>query len=248
MPANEWYNNWLNSPYYHKLYFENNKEEAETFIANLINYLKPAPGSRMLDAACGKGRQAQMLASHGFNVTGVDFSTDNIQEAHSLEQDNLHFYLHDIRLPFWINYFNFAFNFFATFGFYNTRRDHENAVRTIAASLKPGGIVVFDYLNTHYAEDNLVHNEVKKIGDTAYEIHRWQDDTHFFKKMIITDPHLSQPLELTEKVMKFSLGDFNDMLSFHKMQVTEVFGNYNLDSYHIRNTPRLIVCAQKLIS
>jgi hypothetical protein len=31
-----------------------------------------------------------------------------------------------------------------------------------------------------------------------------------------------------ERVAKFSLGDFNDMLAYQGMQIEEVFGNYQL--------------------
>jgi hypothetical protein len=53
------------------------------------------------------------------------------------------------------------------------------------------------------------------------------------------------PIEYTEKVAKFSLGDFTDMLAFQKMQVQEVFGDYQFNSYDVRKTPRLIVIASK---
>ena len=246
MPANEWYKNWFESSYYHKLYFERDETEAGIFIDKLLHYLKPEQNSRILDIGSGKGKHSKIFAEKGFNVTGVDMSVDNVQYANQFQDQNLHFYLHDIRLPFWINYFNYAFNLYTSFGYYATRREHDNAVRTIASSLKPSGVVVFDYLNTHYAEENLVHNEVKVIGETTYEIHRWHDDTHFFKKMIITDPHEEAPLTFTEKVAKFSLGDFNDMLSFNKMQITDVFGNYNLEAYDVSKTPRMIIAAKKL--
>jgi hypothetical protein len=42
------------------------------------------------------------------------------------------------------------------------------------------------------------------------------------------------------------LGDFTDMLSFQKIQVQEVFGNYRLDAYDVKRTPRLIVMGRKV--
>jgi len=53
------------------------------------------------------------------------------------------------------------------------------------------------------------------------------------------------PEEHTERVAKFSLGDFTDMLSFQNMQVIEVFGDYKLNPYDVRKTPRLIIIARK---
>lgn len=246
MPAKEWYKDWFNSSYYHKLYFDRDDTEAQRFINKLIDHLDPARGSRMMDIACGRGRHSRFLASKGFDVTGIDISLDSIAYAKQFETDNLHFFQHDMRLPSWINYFDYAFNFFTSFGYFDTRREHDDAVRTIAESVKPGGTILFDYLNVHYVEDRLVHNEVKKIDGTVYEIHRWHDDSFFYKRIIVTDESLHQPIDYTEKVAKFSMGDFTDMLSFQKVQVIEVFGDYELHPYDIRKTPRLIVIAKKV--
>ncbi len=252
MAEQAWYKNWFNSPFYHKLYFERDEKEAEAFIKKLIGHLQPAPGSRMLDVACGKGRHSKTLASLGFAVTGIDISEDSIAFAKKFvgknsqgEKDDLEFFVHDMRLPVWGNYFQYAFNFFTSFGYFKTRREHDSAIRTIAKSLQPGGRFVIDYLNVHFAEEHLQHNEVKQIGDTVYTIRRWDDDTHFYKKIIVRDPTLAQPGEFTEKVAKFNLGDFTDMLSFQGLQVQEVFGDYQFNPYDVRKTPRLIVIASK---
>jgi SAM-dependent methyltransferase len=245
MSEQAWYKDWFNSPFYHKLYFERDEKEAEAFISTLINHLAPAPGSYMLDVACGRGRHSRILAEKGFSVTGIDISFDSIAFAKKFENENLEFYQHDMRLPFRVNYFDHAFNFFTSFGYFKTRREHDDAIRTIANGLKPGGIFVIDYLNVHYSEDHMVYNEEKKMNGTVYKIHRWHDETHFYKKVIINDPLLPHSLDYTEKVSKFSFGDLNDMLSYHGLQVQEVFGDYQLGNYDVRTKPRLIIVARK---
>ena len=245
MSEKAWYVNWFNSPFYHKLYFERDDKEADAFIGKIINYLQPVAGARMLDVACGKGRHSKILASLGYSVTGIDISFDNIEYAKQFENDHLDFFVHDMRLPFWGNYFNYAFNFFTSFGYFKTRREHDDAIRTIAKSLQPGGAFVIDYLNVHYAEEHLVHNLVKTVGTTRYDIHKWDDEQYFYKKIVVEDPSLTTPVEYTEKVAKFSLGDFTDMLSFQGLQVQEVFGDYQFSPYDIRKTPRLILVATK---
>jgi SAM-dependent methyltransferase len=240
-----WYKEWFSSPFYHKLYAERNEEEAKTFIHKLIGHLQPAHASRILDVGCGRGQNCKTLAALGFDVTGIDAVADNIDRALPLASDKLRFYLHDIRLPFWINYFDCAFNLFTNFGYFKTWREHTDAIRTIGGSLKPGGYFVIDYLNVHYAEEHILHNENKLIGNTSYDIHRWHDDTDFYKKISITDPTLQQPLTITEKLSKFSLGDFTEMLSYHSLQVQNIYGDYNLNPYDVRKTPRLIIIARK---
>lgn len=247
MPQIEWYRDWFSSPYYEILYFKRNEEEAQHFINQLIEYLHPPAGSFMLDVACGKGRHSKCLARMGFDVTGIDLSEPFITEAKQFETDHLHFFLHDMRMPFRINYYDYAFNFFTSFGYFRTMREHDNAVRTIAQSLKPGGIFVIDYLNVHYTEESLVKEEEKNIDGIIFDINRWQDEGHFFKRVKITDAqHPELKPNFTERVAKFSLGDFTDMLAYQGMQVQDVFGDYNLARYDIRQSPRMIIIAKKV--
>ena len=105
-----WYRSWFNSPYYHLLYADRDEKEAAEFINNLVDHLKPQPGSRMLDVACGNGRHARQLATKGFQVTGIDLSENSISEAENDQSENLHFFVHDMRKLFWINYFDYTFN------------------------------------------------------------------------------------------------------------------------------------------
>ena len=246
MPGKEWFKDWFNSPFYHQLYFERDEKEAENCIHKLIEHLQLKPGSRLLDVACGRGRHSKVLAALGFEVTGIDIAPASIEYAKQFETDNLQFFVHDMRLPFWGNYFDHAFNFFTSFGYFRTRREHDDAMRTVAQSLKSGGLFVIDYLNVHYAEEHLLPGITKHINGTTYDIQKWDDETHFYKKIKISDASLAAPLEYTEIVAKFSLGDFTDMLSFQGMQVEEVFGDYNLNGYDVKKTPRLIIVAKKI--
>jgi SAM-dependent methyltransferase len=241
----QWFKDWFNSPYYHKLYFAHNEQEAKNFINELMVHLRPTAGSLMLDVACGRGRHAKLLSEKGFDVTGFDLAPDSIAFAKQFENDHLHFYEHDMRMPFWINYFDYAFNFFTSFGYFRTERENYNVIRTIAMSLKANGICVIDYLNSTYVESHLVPVEVKKVGHVTYHIKRWCDETHFYKNIIIEDVGLTLPLEFTEKVAKFRFGDFNDMFSWSKMQVQDVFGDYKLSLYNKKESPRLIMIARK---
>ena len=241
-----WFKDWFNSTYYHQLYFNRDDREAASFIDKLISYLKPPHGSTMLDVACGKGRHSIQLAGKGFDVTGIDLSEDSIDEALQYATDTLHFYRHDMRLPFRINYFDYAFNFFTSFGYFVTRREHDNAIRTIAQAIKNKGVFVMDYLNVHYAEDHLVHQSERSLDGINFIITKWYDETHFYKKIIVEDESLEEPLVYTEKVAKFSLGDFTEMFAYQGMQIQEVFGDYSFANYDVRKSPRLVMIARKV--
>ena len=242
-----WYKDWFNSPYYHLLYQNRNDDEAQEFIERLIAYLQPKDKATMLDVACGKGRHSKVLADMGYDVTGIDLSEASIEDAMRDETDNLHFFKHDMRLPFRINYYDYAFNFFTSFGYFKTQREHNNAIRTIAQSIKQGGLFVIDYLNVHFEVARLEKSKTIVVENTKFYISKWQDDQHFFKQIQVSDNTSNAPKHLyTERVAKFSLGDFTDMLSYQNMQVQGVFGDYNLGKYDIKKSPRMIILAKKL--
>lgn len=240
-----WFESWFDSPYYHQLYFKRDEKEAAAFIDRLIDHLQPKPGSTILDMACGKGRHSIQLADKDFDVTGLDLSFNSIAEAKINERENLHFYQHDMRLPFRINYFDYCFNFFTSFGYFNTRRENDNGIRTMAQSLNKDGTLVIDYLNVHYAEDHFVYTMDKEIDGVNFHITKWMDEDYFYKKVEVEDDDFEEPHIYTEKVSKFSLGDFTDMLGFQNMQVQEVYGDYNLSDYHVRNSPRMVILAKR---
>ena len=78
-----------------------------------------------------------------------------------------------------------------------------------------------------------------------FHITKWMDETHFYKKIEIEDDTLDRPLEFSERIAKFSLGDFTEMLAFQGLQVQDVFGDYQLGPYRQGESPRLIVVARR---
>ena len=246
MKKTAWYKDWFNSPYYHLLYQNRNDDEAQAFINRLITYLQPKEKATMLDVACGKGRHSKVLADKGFDVTGIDLSEASIAEATLDEADNLHFYQHDMRHLFRVNYYDYAFNFFTSFGYFKTQREHNNAIRTITQSIKPGGVFVIDYLNIQYISDRLVNSVTTIVEDIHFHITKWEDETNFYKQIKITEGEENESEHAhTERVAKFSLEDFKQMLAHHQTEIITVFGDYDLGNYDVMTSPRLIIVAKK---
>ncbi len=79
----------------------------------------------------------------------------------------------------------------------------------------------------------------------SYYITKWFDETHFYKKIIVEDDKLEKPIVHQEKVAKFSLGDFTEMMAYHKLQMQEVFGDYIFNSYNVKDSPRMVMIARK---
>jgi SAM-dependent methyltransferase len=240
-----WFENWFDSHYYHKLYFDRDEQEAAQFISNLMQYLQPTPNSFMLDVACGKGRHSITLAAHQHLVTGIDISPSSIVHAKQFENNHLEFFQHDMRLTFRINYYHYAFNLFTSFGYFDTKREDESAIRTIAQSLKPNGVFVFDYLNSNYVTQHLVPHEIKLIEGTTFRINRFIEKGFFVKQIQIEDAALAVPVIHQERVAAFQLKDLETMFAKQQLTITALFGDYQLNPFDATHSKRLIIIAKK---
>jgi SAM-dependent methyltransferase len=238
-----WFKQWFDSSFYHQLYANRDEQEAASFIDELVNELQPAPDSRMLDLGCGNGRHSKYLASKGFDVIGLDLAASSIRQAKRWETEKLHFYRHDMRVPFGANTFECVFNFFTSFGYFDDPAEDRKVVSNIYSALKPGGVLVMDYINSVHSEKKLVPAEKKEIDGIIYNIIRWTTDTHFFKKIRIEN--MGEPVEHIERVKKFSVEELKNLFAHCGLQLENVYGDYYLNEYDIQTSPRLILIAKK---
>ncbi|MCJ0742575.1 class I SAM-dependent methyltransferase [Pedobacter montanisoli] len=239
----KWFQNWFNSPYYHILYSQRNDAEAELLMDNLLAYLKPGVDSKILDIACGRGRHSIYLNKKGYDVTGIDLSEQNIKYAQQFEQKNLHFYVHDMRRLSYINYFDIALNLFTSFGYFETEKEHLNALKAFRKSLKSDGILVLDYFNTRKIINNLTNQETKTIDGIEFHLHKFVADGKIIKH--INFEHKLKTYAFEERVQAFLLEDFKRMFEKSGLEIIETFGNYHLEPYNENSSDRLILICKK---
>ncbi|HEX5653653.1 MAG TPA: methyltransferase domain-containing protein [Chitinophagaceae bacterium] len=243
--ATDWFRHWFDTTFYHQLYAKRDEKEAAGFIDRLLAELNPAPGSRILDLGCGKGRHSKRLAGSHYDVTGLDLAASSIAEAKKWESHRLRFKVHDMRLSFGCNRFDFVFNLFTSFGYFQTAEEDQCVLRNITAALRPGGQLVLDYINTRTAEEKLIPFETREIDGVIYRIQRWTDEKHFFKAIVVEHMQGREPFVFTEQVRKFNLPDFETMFEQQGLVIEQVYGNYNLDAYESITSPRMILLAKK---
>jgi len=112
-----------------------------------------------------------------------------------------------------------VFNFFTSFGYCDDASEDHRIVNNVYSALKPGGILVMDYINPVVSENKLVAAEEKEIDGIIYHITRWTSDTHFFKKIRIENMGMAEPIEHIERVKKFSVEDFKDLFNSNGLQL-----------------------------
>ncbi len=239
----KWFQQWFNSPYFHILYSGRDNEEAEFLIDNLSAYLKPKKEAKILDIACGRGRHAIYLHKKGYNATGIDLAEQSIKYALQFEQQNLRFFVHDMRKLFYINYFDIALNLFTSFGYFDTEKDHVNALKSFRKSLKDDGVLVIDYFNTQKIIKHLTHQETKTVADITFNLHKFVADGKIIKRINFEHKYKSYAFE--ERVQAFLLPDFERMLLKSGFKITAIFGNYALNSFEEEKSERLILVCKK---
>ena len=242
--AKEWFEDWFNSPFYHKLYQNHDSKEACLFVDNLFSYFNPSVPSFVLDLACGKGRFSNYISEKGHIVTGLDLSEKSIEIANQKSNQNLEFYCHDMRFPFRINYYDFVFNFFTSFGYFAKIADNIKTLKSVNLGIKKGGYFVLDFFNSEYIIQNLVKSEVKVIDGTRFEISKWIEDEKVFKKIDFLDGEKSYTF--TEKVQLLKLADFQEMFKIANFEIIDIFGDYDLNPFDKIQSKRLIIISKKV--
>lgn len=239
----EWFTHWFDSPYYHLLYQHHNDDEARLLIDNLFKRLSPAPYATILDLACGRGRHALYMSRAGYDVTGLDISTSSIAYARQFEQEHLTFYQHDMRHLFRTNYFDYVFNFFTSFGYFKTEKEHLQTLRNIQIALKPGGYFVLDFLNSAKVIARLVPEASVDQGAVHFQIKRFVRDGYIFKQIDVRDG--DQTLAFEEQVRAFQLTDFQHMFDQVGLELESVFGSHQLEAFEPNQSDRLILFVRK---
>lgn len=238
----EWFENWFDTPYYHILYKDRNETEAEVFIDRLLAVLQLPKEASILDLACGKGRYSRHLANKGYKVTGIDLSQKSIQYARQFESKHLSFYTHDMRKLFRVNYYDYIFNFFTSFGYFKKESEDLKVLRNVKAGLKREGIFVLDFFNSSYVINHLTGKEQKTIEGIIFNLDKKVEGQRITKTIHIQDRE--QSFHFKETVRLFTLRDFERLFEQAGLNIIGSFGDYNLSPFDEQSSPRLIIIAQ----
>lgn len=182
-------------PLYLTVYGHRDDAEARRNAPRIARLLALRPHARILDLACGEGRYTRAFASMGHRVTGLDLSSDLLEEARQRSPGlpGAPTYLRaDMReIPFF-EQFDAVVSLFTSFGYFDERADDERVLEGIARALVPGGRLLLDLPNPEQVRSALVpaNEEVREPWHLRYE--RRMDETtpagpYVRKRIVVTD-------------------------------------------------------------
>ena len=239
----EWFGEWFDSPYYHILYKHRDDTEAQLFIDNLINYFKFNANDSILDLACGKGRHAIYLNKKGYQVVGLDLSPQNVFAAKSYENECLHFWVHDMRKPWEGQPFDYILNLFTSFGYFETPGENQQAITAIAQGMKKGGKLLLDFLNPYTVINNLVPEEIKNVNGIDFHIKKFLRGEYIIKDISFEDDGKSYNFQ--ERVKAVRRMKFLEYFKSAKLELLDLFGDYELNPYIAEKSDRMIFVLKK---
>ena len=234
----EWFQHWFDTKYYHILYQDRNDEEAQVFMRNLTANLNLKKGSKLLDLPCGKGRHSIYLNSLGFNVTGADLSKNSIKHAQNFENDSLNFKVHDMREPFKTK-FDAILNLFTSFGYFDQDEMNIEVLKNLKNGLNKDGVLVIDFMNVNLVEKELIVEEIILKNKIEFHINRSIENGFIKKDIRFTADNIEN--HHTEYVRFISLETFKWYIKDANLKLKHTFGDYNLNSFDIENSNRLIL-------
>lgn len=142
---------------------ERSRQEAEEIVTTLML----APGSSILDAPCGHGRIANLLAAQGFRVTGVDLTELCLKQARTASEElgvDVDYRKGDLRDPPVSGPFDAVVCWFTSFGYFDDD-DNMKVLDEFARVLKPGGRLLIETMH----HDGYVRGFVSAPEETVTE-------------------------------------------------------------------------------
>ena len=149
--ARDWYRTFFAEGFWAVAEVEYSPERTEAEVAYLEAVLRElAPGTRVADLGCGKGRHAVALAERGFDVTAIDVAEELLGDAPSVT-----WIAHDLLgARAWPLGRVDAAILVQSFG-WGTDADQRRLLARVRRHLEPGGLLVLDVSNAAAILRNL---------------------------------------------------------------------------------------------
>lgn len=127
---------------------------------------------KIADLGCGTGEIATRLAARGYNLTGIDYSTDMLTYAeHKASKQNLSIqWLHqDLITLNGLSDFDIAISYCDVINYITDAEDLGKVFRNVASSLKDDGMFIFDVHSLYQVEHQYIDQTFADVtDDTSY--------------------------------------------------------------------------------
>ncbi|HLV25702.1 MAG TPA: methyltransferase domain-containing protein [Gemmatimonadales bacterium] len=218
-------------------------------VARLLDILGLPAGARVLDCPCGQGRHATLLAEAGFEVDGVDYSSDllAIARKESLPR-NLRYRKADMRkLPIrWKGRFDVVVNLFTSFGFFLDARDDRKVLAEFSRVLADGGRLIWHGGSRDGVMARFLERDWWQVEDGTMVAHeRSFDPLSGFLTVHSTWQGRKRGGEREHRIRLYTADRLAEMCASVGLVVEEAWDGWNDRPLHRRSTEMLLVARKE---
>ncbi|MBU6154228.1 MAG: class I SAM-dependent methyltransferase [Bdellovibrionales bacterium] len=173
------------SKYYDLIYQDKAYQIEAEFILRLIRKHHPA-AKTLLNIGCGTGKHDRFFAEAGFQVTGIDLSSEMLEIARASNKGDSFQYLASDARDFRANEpFDAVVSLFHVFSYQNSNDDALRFLTTLRSALKTDGVGIFDYWYGPAVIHQKPGSREKKVSSENLEVLRKTNSRIDYVKSVV---------------------------------------------------------------
>ena len=237
----DWFEEWFDADYA-LLYAHRDAEEARMAVGRVLRLAPELAQGPVLDLACGAGRHLEILRRANPLAFGMDLSPTLLgMAAGSLRQWLLRGDMR--RLPVKEGSLSGICLWFTPFGYFPDEQNRALMLR-LGALLRPGGVLVMDYLNADLVSRSLEAEDTVARNGIRVDSRRSIEEQRLLKRMTLTNLASGETRKALESVRLYSPAELQAMASEAGLHLRRVLGTYAGEAFQ-QDSPRWIGIFEK---
>jgi SAM-dependent methyltransferase len=233
----EWFRDWFDEDY-SALYAHRDEEEAARAVAIALQAAPALASGPVLDLGCGNGRHLAELRRINPKAFGLDLSQHLLGLASPALRGSL--IRGDMRhLPLRKESLSGVCLWFTPFGYFSDAQNR-GLLCSLRRLLKPGGVLLLDFLNAHQIRRSLVEEDLVEGPELRVESRRSIEGNRLVKRMRIERLETGAVREVTESVQLYRPGELCRMAGECGLSLFQERGGYDGAAFDREASPRWI--------
>lgn len=233
----EWFLDWFDADYA-TLYAHRDEEEAGQAVRTALKAAPVLAQGPVLDLGCGSGRHLTELRKVNPLAFGLDLSkhllelSPRILRGWLLRGDMRH-------LPIRPGNLSGICLWFTPFGYFHDR-ENRRLLCSLRGLLRPGGVLLLDFLNAHHLRETLVEEDIAEQGGLRVQSHRAIEGDRLVKRMRIERIDTGVVREVMESIRIYESIELRAMAQSCGLTLVQELGDYDGSSFRDTVSPRWI--------
>lgn len=209
---------------------------------------------RIVDLGCGTGEITVKLKSKGFEITGVDASTDMLTIAEQKASDNhqrVQWIHQDLRELQGLSNFDLAISYCDVINYITSKSDIQIVFNNIAELLGDNGLFVFDVHSLVHVEENLVGKTFADVTDEGAYIwfcYEGEEEGEMYHDLTFFSSNGGsyQRFDETHHEQTFPISVYEELLKKCGFEILDICGDFILENdFSEEEAERIFIVAQK---